>query len=276
MSSTFNDEECARRELACFYENRCSPPATGAFPRPRAPPPGTNLSADERASAWLANSLWSASDMMDRLLRPNARLAAYLERFLPSASQRPCLAVHLRYGDSCGYDAARTARRCDNVSEYVDAVRRMHHRYGYRSLVLSSDSANAMREFRRELWGSPHASLELKLLPVLSHEGAVLIGDYLRQIDAKFERFDSRRRRASEWDMWLAFIIDLHRLAACDGLVGKFTSNVPRIVLALMARAARGVVGPAAPFGARRAAVHLDRRQPVVLARHGPLQVWLL
>ena len=40
--------------------------------------------------------------------------------------------------------------------------------------------------------------------------------------------------KRDDWTVHLDFLTDLHLMAECDGLVGKFTSNVDRIVLALM------------------------------------------
>ena len=45
--------------------------------------------------------------------------------------------------------------------------------------------------------------------------------------------------RAASWAEFYSFMTDVQLLADCDGLVGKFTSNMDRVVYALMAGRAR-------------------------------------
>lgn len=92
------------------------------------------------------------------MLQPNEPferlvLRPALRKMAGSASHRPCLAVHLRYGDSCSaFEQNRTARRCGPVAEYVEAAARLQSKYQLRSVVVASDSLRALREFER-LWG---------------------------------------------------------------------------------------------------------------------------
>lgn len=44
----------------------------------------------------------------------------------------------------------------------------------------------------------------------------------------------SKREACGEWRGFLEFLLDLLLLGACDGLVGKHTSNLPRLAFALM------------------------------------------
>ena len=97
---------------------------------------------------------WYIAEYIASTLRPNAAFESLLlAPLLPPSSLQPTLAVHMRYGDSCtAREAFRTARRCSPVDDYVVAARRMASRYGFRSILLSSDSSRATREFRRR-WG---------------------------------------------------------------------------------------------------------------------------
>ena len=85
--------------------------------------------------------------------------------------------------------------------------------------------------------------------PVVT-SGALTVGDMLQRRNEElrsrngpgagqtylFEHsFYDPNAQVDSWQMHLDFLADLHLMAGCDGLVGKFTSNVDRIVLALMA-----------------------------------------
>ena len=68
-------------------------------------------------------------------------------------------------------------------------------------------------------------------------------GDELEKMGMSFERSirgpvikGGRTDKGSckEWEQFADFFGDLHHIAACDGLVGKLTSNFDRLALALM------------------------------------------
>ena len=116
-------------------------------------------------------------------------------------------------------------------------------RYRYRSIVATSDSQDALGEFRRAIEGSGG--------PPVVTTGALVVGDLMKKrneelrrrngagskVDFIFDHYESwdAGEKPDVWQIHLDFLADLHLMADCDGLVGKFTSNVDRIVLALMA-----------------------------------------
>ena len=112
-------------------------------------------------------------------------------------------------------------------------------RYGYRSVVVASDSQRKLREFSRNIArraerpGSPFGSV-----PVLS-TGAATNGDTMAKAGTVFDFVELD----TPWKLFLDFAVDLHLMARCDGLVGKFTSNVDRLVYALQT-ARRGCLVP--------------------------------
>jgi hypothetical protein len=118
----------------------------------------------------------------------------------------------------------------------VDAAARLHARYAFRSVVLASDSRRAEEHFRRA-WA--------QRTPVYSTgASANMGGDELASKGTNFERsvrgLVMRGGRNSlhtcqEWRQFSDLFGDLHALASCDGLVGKLTSNLDRLALALMA-----------------------------------------
>ena len=59
----------------------------------------------------------------------------------------------------------------------------------------------------------------------------------LRSSTVLFDHFEYWHvdKKPDAWQVHLDFHADVHLMAGCDGFVGKFSSNVGRIVLALMA-----------------------------------------
>lgn len=210
------------------------------------------------------------------LLRPQRSFEQrLLSRLMGARQPLHCLAVHLRYGDSCSpREAYRTARRCGSVEEYVTHAEELQRRHGFRSVVLASDSASASREFVRR-WA--------RRTPIVT-SGAAAVGDALssegsvnweRHLDrlAASTAFDSGASRTrgrdgvvssasadgissangdgaragaeacGEWRGFVDFLADLYLMGACDGLVAKFTSNLPRLSFALQV-ARRGRLPP--------------------------------
>ena len=232
----FNREAaCARtKTLNCFYEasNQCEhvgEEIEGEFETP------FNANAANLAQ------FWEVAPRIARLLKPNALLERHLAK-RRRGIQFPCLAVHMRYGDACGVDAVRTARRCDPPRAYADAARRIVTRYRFGSVLATSDSHAHLDNFRRALGARGGNSS-----PPVVTTGAMTIGDHLKRETEELRRknttsgptlFDhviSSKHRHDDWQLHLDFLTDLHLMAECDGMVGKFTSNVDRIVLALMA-----------------------------------------
>ena len=68
-----------------------------------------------------------------------------------SAPHRPWLGAHLRYGDSCGARGKRTGRVCAAAEDYARVAADMILQYGYRSVVVATDTDAALDAFSDEL-----------------------------------------------------------------------------------------------------------------------------
>ena len=64
---------------------------------------------------------------------------------------RPWLGAHLRYGDSCGARGKRTGRVCAAAEDYARVAHDMILQYGYRSVVVATDTDAALDAFSDEL-----------------------------------------------------------------------------------------------------------------------------
>ena len=136
------EDTCSHRYLTCFTTNR-----RGCH-RPGEPASSARHLWSERLKSGRPSvplngaPFWKAAEYTAQLLKPNA------DKLLGIEAYRPSLAIHLRYGDSCiEVEKARTKRRCGPIEEYVDAAKRLHARYGFRSIgpvnALSNPSASS-------------------------------------------------------------------------------------------------------------------------------------
>ena len=114
-------------------------------------------------------------------------------------------------------------------------------------VVVASDSVRARRRFMARL--SPSLVAQVAAIDE-SH----LFGDGLEQRDVMVETLlragnasDPARSWANStsptWAAFESFVADLHALSSCDAMVGKFTSNLARLVLELIS-ARLGRVAP--------------------------------
>ena len=200
-------------------------------------------------------SLHEVGSAVLELLEPSPALDRFLGatgRVNPDPVRTPCIAVHLRYGDACGHNANHTGRRCGPVAEYVRAVVEMSAAYGYTQVAVASDSAGAQASFLRRLPSGLNATLLTQ-----PHQ---LYGDSVLAAGAMVEDLMNANATVA-WSMLETFLLDVLRMARCEALVGKFTSNLSRLLFELMsARVGRVIpfVSLDAPwcFGARGTSPH--------------------
>ena len=151
----FATAACAAGSPACF-----SAPSTARTNPRRARACAT---AARRASARAArraceqllragSPFWNVAEATRRLLQPARAPRGAARGGAPRsgrrgarathdalAAPRPRLAMHIRRGDACNHDAARTGRTCGPVRAYADAAAELAARYGFRSLIVASD-----------------------------------------------------------------------------------------------------------------------------------------
>lgn len=245
-----------------------SPPAVVSTSPPA--PDAARHEADARGV--LRGEFWAVARAVERLLRPTPWLAHRLERTAARvglrAAPRPWLAMHLRRGASCR-DGRRSGRVCANGTVYAAAAVEMQRAHGFRSLVVATDSAAALAELEGALpragWRAEATRAEVQTearaeegraekfggrgaAPRLRVHGLLATGSAARD---SWQHAAAKVRIEAEWaggrlDPWSDFeavLLDVLTLAGADGFVGKYTSNLDRMVLELMA-ARRGVMPP--------------------------------
>ena len=189
---------------------------------------------------------WMVAEMIRHLLRPTAAFAARLaaeraalgldggdaDADADAAAPRPRLSMHIRRGDSCGgREAVRTGRRCAPASEYAVAAGKLAASFGFRSLLVATDSDSALDELRRALPTTPGWPRDA---PVLARNDSQRRDDirlHMNHIETAWQEGGE----IEPWQEFYSFLVDVLLLAEGDGFVGKFTSNIDRIVYALMA-----------------------------------------
>lgn len=149
-----------------------------------------------------------------------------------SGPRRRVLGVHVRRGDTCinqGADEIRRGkgRRCDGLDVYAKAARRMIAEYGFNALFLATDDPEVARDAKRN--ARRVFGLSQRQVVVANPEldratlyNAAYYNTALKKLPAGLARKDAS-----------ALLDDLFILAHCDGLLGKFTSNVFRLAFAL-------------------------------------------
>lgn len=101
-------------------------------------------------------------------------------------------------------------------------------------MIVTTDSNIALETLVAEL---PKWSLQT--LQLYSRDTKRIDPEIFRRVQrlehAYGKRKDHTRPLVESWTEYYGFTVDLNLLAACDGFVGKFTSNLARIAFALMA-----------------------------------------
>ena len=245
----------AQADLACWFEP-LGPPCER---RGGAPQLRFNLMQLQRESLHLhggaaipepfrpLGAFWWASQLLARLLTPAPPLAALVDRALAESGLGAALAaggvigLHVRHGDACiESELSRTARACDPLARYVDALLPYARRHNIRTIFVATDSAPVLRDAAgyKEL-----TFLHLRNVTRAAATPAVILDEVLKSRVG----LGGRRRQYGGVDRThaaaLAGIVDTLLLARCDVLVGKFSSGLFRAAYQL-AVAQKGALPP--------------------------------
>ena len=279
---------CGRRELgACVFASRFAAAAAGkpacaeppAAARRRKKPPNergrAGAGAKRAVAAWEAwagrHDFWSSAAVFAALLRPLAALervvaAAKARAGLAGDAPRPWIGVHLRRGDACR-EGAYMGRTCSDGDAYAREAAALGRRYGFGTLVVATDSDAALAELARALpaHGWP-ATAKVVASPAPGGRG--------RQDDAKRDaRIEDLMASGvvDAADEFAAVLVDVALLSDCDAFVGKFTSNIDRLVYPLLVVHRRTL----APYASLDTAWSKDTPAIYEPKVHGPLQAVL-
>ncbi|GBG23896.1 Alpha-1,6-fucosyltransferase [Hondaea fermentalgiana] len=184
--------------------------------------------------------MWNVGQVLKNLLQFSPHVERELARRvrlsgLDQVENQPVLGLHVRLGDACSDPKLfEKGRRCDPLSYYMPALKLLRARYGFKSVYLATDSAevirNATTQYRDFKWLYNDAidRSRYAVFDRASQEDEVTIEGVLfgdkRLHDAGF----------SKTQEMVDFLVDTYILGVhTSGFVGKFTSNMDRIVTAL-------------------------------------------
>ena len=186
-------------------------------------------------------SFWWASQYVARMMRPSARLRRLVDEAAAASGLAQALGAgeavagfHVRHGDSClPEEEARTARRCEPLAKYVDAVEPYLRRHGVAHVFLATDSEVVVRD--AAAIGAARG-LTFHVMPNVSRTG-LTTPNPTEVLDKRIKARAARGGGAvarTHTDALLG-IVDAMLLARCHVLVGKFTSGLFRAAYMLSA-----------------------------------------
>ena len=189
-----------------------------------------------RGDIHLRGWFWWASNLLSFAMRPSPTLAASFAQALlrtglgaALSSGKPVVGLHVRQGDSCGRDAARSARKCSPLTAYMDVVRRQTAGLDVTTIYLATDSEavlhEALRDFSEYTW--LHLPESLKLSAELNPAN--------RKWDAVLKANREHGRTSQNMRLASVLSLDVMLLSKCDIFVGKHTSNFFRTAYELHA-----------------------------------------
>eukprot|EP00511_Aplanochytrium_stocchinoi_P004162 CAMPEP_0204840722 /NCGR_PEP_ID=MMETSP1346-20131115/38767_1 /ASSEMBLY_ACC=CAM_ASM_000771 /TAXON_ID=215587 /ORGANISM="Aplanochytrium stocchinoi, Strain GSBS06" /LENGTH=368 /DNA_ID=CAMNT_0051978317 /DNA_START=267 /DNA_END=1373 /DNA_ORIENTATION=- len=182
---------------------------------------------------------WNVAQILDFVMQPSENTARAINAIvksndLLSPKNQPVLGVHLRLGDSCSDpERDKKGRICQGLEAFIPHIKRMIRTFGYKSIYLATDSStaigNATRDYPQYKWlynkrinrNKYKVFEQASIKDELSIEGILFGHPKLRK---QFDPYD-------EMINFLADTIILGRYT--HGLVGKYTSNMDRIVSAI-------------------------------------------
>lgn len=100
---------------------------------------------------------WWTAQLYARLMEPNPAFKAMLQSALELTGLKSALesheivvGIHVRHGDSClEVERSRTARVCEPLSVYIDAIKQYLAAIGCRTLFIATDSEVVLRDAKQ-------------------------------------------------------------------------------------------------------------------------------
>uniref|UniRef100_A0A7S2TIQ6 Alpha-(1,6)-fucosyltransferase N- and catalytic domain-containing protein n=1 Tax=Lotharella oceanica TaxID=641309 RepID=A0A7S2TIQ6_9EUKA len=128
----------------------------------------------------------------------------------------PIIGLHVRLGDACiksEHSVGEHGRHCNNLKDFMPHVRKMSKLYAIKNIYLATDSNDAVRataKYPNYTWIIDHQQKR--------HDLQVLIEKALHT------------NVINGTEEFMGVLKDVELLSDCQALVGKFTSNVDRLV----------------------------------------------
>ena len=160
---------------------------------------------------------WWTSQQLAFLLRPDDEFVSVISKLktdLRWEAHRPILGIHIRHGDSCSPDQVELkARTCEDLDVYMYHARNLSLKYGYKSIFLATDDPKMVEATKKYPEFNWLHRPDIRAMREGLYEYTVLPSEF--KMDA------------------INYLTDVFMFADADGLVGKFTSNVARLSVAL-------------------------------------------
>lgn len=178
---------------------------------------------------------WWVAQSWGWLLRPDPALRAEIDALKASLQwerHRPILAIHVRGGDSCvdGSNSGSGAwRSCSPLSDYLKEAKVMMKLYTFNAIFIATDVDSVLAEARALTKSN---ALGIPLLTPPQRVSTAKLRENLEHIDKRYE--DTVKLGLVNVTTDTREVLrDIHLLSEADGFVGKFSSNVDRIAVAL-------------------------------------------
>ncbi len=251
----FDPHSCPSVDMGCFFE-RIGPvacePARNNLAQFR-----FNLAEQYREGLTDAHGVpaefrhlgtfWWVSQLTQRLLRPRRHLRTMLKLASRQsglatalAAGHPVIGLHVRHGDACiQSEVSRTARACDPLSKYMEAISEYASEIGTTTFFLATDSESILEEARTSF-----SSYTFLHTPNVTRSGVKNAPptEILDEIIKRRARTGADLGKTQHHALLGA--VDALLLARCHVLVGKFSSGLFRAAYALAAARKGGGLPP--------------------------------
>eukprot|EP00512_Aurantiochytrium_limacinum_P009669 CAMPEP_0171544546 /NCGR_PEP_ID=MMETSP0960-20121227/3565_1 /TAXON_ID=87120 /ORGANISM="Aurantiochytrium limacinum, Strain ATCCMYA-1381" /LENGTH=827 /DNA_ID=CAMNT_0012092375 /DNA_START=95 /DNA_END=2574 /DNA_ORIENTATION=+ len=184
--------------------------------------------------------MWNVGQVLKNLLQFSPRVQQQLDKVvlatgLDRVENQPILGVHVRLGDSCSDPKIdEKGRRCDGLRYYIPAIRLLMRRFQFKSVYLATDSAEVVRNATKY-----YSDINWIVNPHINRDRYNVFANATATDEITIEGVlfgDKRLKKAgfSRTQEMVDFLVDTYILSKyASGFIGKFTSNMDRIVAAL-------------------------------------------
>ena len=184
---------------------------------------------------------WNVAQIIKFIMNPSDQLETRVADVVKAISLKdgwkPVLGVHIRMGDACSDPKKHEkGRKCEGLDDYLPYVDAMVKKFGYNSVFLATDSQRVIEQVeQRKPFGLPWIYNKL-----INREKYTVFDKAGENDELSIEGvlFGNKKLRAAGFDPFEEmndFLTDILLFAELtDGLVGKFTSNMDRIVASLL------------------------------------------
>ena len=209
---------------------------------------------------------WVVAQILDFVMEPSPYIQSLIndvvkKNGLDLPENQPVLGVHVRMGDACSDPKKdEKGRECEGLDRFLGDIEAMVMQFGYRSIYIATDSHQALEDARSKhtefKWlfndkidrtryeGKGQTTIRSLIPPHDSCFIAFARASAEDDLSIEGVLFGNKKLKAAgfvAFDEMSQFLVDTIVLGRyTQGLVGKFTSNMDRIVASLLSANAPG------------------------------------